>query len=170
MLNNKLVLGIDAGYRKCGICFLTPISIEFVLVKSSIEDYAKLYKSWYDEFWYVNNAFFVFIEDVIYLPKRRREIQAMLFGQIALILSRISEESGYCFVSPWKVKKYEVKNIEKWFDKIDEKDREHLIDAYKVIRVGLYELEEYPKWCEEQLVKFEENMLESVNVSVKELK
>lgn len=149
----RLLLGIDPGFRKIGICFLTKSGLEFKYIEFSntITDYAYIYQKLFDELWYVQSADFIFIEDVIFLPKRKREVQAMLFGTIAIILIRINQVAGYYFVSPWKVKKAKAEKIDELLENAEGK--EHLIDAFKVLSVGLSELEKVPEWCLETIEK-----------------
>lgn len=137
-----MIIGIDPGFRKIGVCFLKKdgISFRYIEIDRKIDDYAFIYRKLSDEFSYVKEADFVFLEDIIYMPKRKREIQAMLFGTIALILSKLSEDAGYYFVSPWKVKKCKTDEIENL------SINEHLKDAYKVLKIGLGEMEKKPDW------------------------
>jgi hypothetical protein len=149
-----VIYAIDPALYHIGYVYIDTEKEDFgfnCIVLNEKDDLASLYRDLLQRF---KNVFgkgdFYFIEDVVFYPIRSRKVQAQVWSSIALLLAIIPRSAGYYLISPHKVKRckfdtLKFENLINSCDFIDKNQKEHIIDAFRVLLVGLNEIEHSEK-------------------------
>lgn len=145
-----IIYGVDSGFYNIGFCKLVVggeinqlnFYYENLNFLSKEKDFVKVIKTLSKVLRRYRDGDVYFIEEIAFVPFRSRKVQAKVWMSIALLLSVVKKDAKCYFISSTttkkrkdlaeKVKKYKIEEL------LENKEgKEHLIDAFKVLYVGL---------------------------------